>query len=88
MLNVKVLRDGKTVELQIIPQLIKDTMGYKQGQIGAGVQKSEIKIPQEYQKTVVYEPIPALGQAVYRTYDLSAMTLKSMGKMLNRLDWY
>lgn len=85
MLNVKVLRDGKTVELQIIPQLIKDTMGYKQGQIGAGVQKSEIKIPQEYQKTVVYEPIPALGQAVYRTYDLSAMTLKSMGKMLTGL---
>ena len=70
---------------EMVKQLIKDTMGYKQGQIGAGVQKSEIKIPQEYQKTVVYEPIPALGQAVYRTYDLSAMTLKSMGKMLTGL---
>lgn len=85
MLNIQVLRNDKTVELDIIPQVIKDNMGQRLGQIGAGVKSSQVSIPDDYKTTIVYAPIPAFIKAVERTYDLSIMTLKSLGKMLTGL---
>ncbi|WP_019518865.1 RIP metalloprotease RseP [Faucicola boevrei] len=85
MLTVNVLRADKTVTLDIIPQVVKDNMGHEYGQIGAGVKRSEVHIPDAYKKTVVYAPLPAMHQALNRTYDLSVMTVKSMGKMVTGL---
>lgn len=85
LLTIQVLRQNQTITLKIMPQAQKDTMGYRYGQIGAGVQKTEINIPEEYQKTVAYDPITAFGKSLEKTANLSVMTLKSMGKMLTGL---
>lgn len=85
MLNVQVLRNQQTVALDIIPQAVKNNMGERQGQIGAGVQASQVVIPDDYKTTIVYEPVPAFAKSLERTYDFSVMTLNSMGKMLTGL---
>ncbi len=85
LLSVQVERAGKLIELELIPQVHKDAMGNRYGQIGAGVKQSEIHIPAEYQKTIVYDPVTAIAKSAEKTLDLSIMTLKSMGKMLTGL---
>lgn len=84
LLNFTVLRNDKTVELEIMPQG-KKINGQSVGMIGAGLDPSvvnSIKAPAGYTTTIVYDPMTAIGKAVDKTYDMSAMTLKGMGKML------
>ncbi|MBX4378491.1 site-2 protease family protein, partial [Mycobacterium tuberculosis] len=68
--------------LKVMPQAKKDTMGNRFGQIGAAAAASKITPPPEYIKTIQYTPIQAVEKSVHQTVNLSAMTLKSMGKML------
>lgn len=82
LLDFTVLRDGKSVSLQIMPQGKKDTLGNQFGQIGAMVKAPEIVVPADYKTTVAYNPIQALGKSFQRTEQLAVMTLSSMGKML------
>ena len=83
LLTFNVLRDGKQVELQIMPQGKKDNLGNDYGQIGAMVAQSEIVIPDEYKTTVVYGPAESLVKSFEKTEQLAVMTLSSMGKMLS-----
>ncbi|PID37694.1 MAG: RIP metalloprotease RseP [Pseudomonadales bacterium] len=82
-LAISVLRDGKPVSLDIMPQGRKDKMGNEYGIIGAGVHVENITIPDSYKTTIQYDLVPAVGKSFEKTYDLSVMTLKSMGKMLS-----
>lgn len=82
LLNIDVMRNGQPVQLQIMPQAKKDVMGNRFGQIGAGAKPSEIKIPAEYQKTIQYDALTAIGKSAGQVVDLSKMTLRSMGKMI------
>ena len=83
LLTFNVLREGKSVQLQIMPQGKKDNLGNDYGQIGAMVAQSEIVIPDEYKTTVVYGPAESLVKSFEKTEQLAVMTLSSMGKMLS-----
>ena len=83
LLNFTVLRAGKTVQLQIMPQGKKDTLGNVYGQIGAMVAQSDIIIPDAYKTTVVYGAGEALIKSFEKTEQLAVMTISSMGKMLS-----
>ena len=83
LLNFTVLRDGKTVQLQIMPQGKKDNLGNDYGQIGAMVAQSEIVIPDAYKTTVAYGPGESLVKSFEKTEQLAVMTVSSMGKMLS-----
>ena len=82
LLNIRVMRNGQPVQLQIMPQAKKDVMGNRFGQIGAGAKPSEVHIPAEYQKTIQYDAFTAVGKSAAQVVDLSKMTLRSMGKMI------
>ncbi|WP_333614866.1 RIP metalloprotease RseP [Psychrobacter sp.] len=83
LLNFTVLRDGKQVQLSIMPQGKKDNLGNDYGQIGAMVAESEIVIPDAYKTTVVYGPGESLIKSFEKTEQLAVMTVSSMGKMLS-----
>ena len=83
LLDFTVLRDGKPIQLQIMPQGKKDNLGHTYGQIGAMVAETEIVIPDEYKTTVVYGPGEALIKSFEKTEQLAVMTVSSMGKMLS-----
>ena len=83
LLNFTVLRDNKSVELQIMPQGKKDNLGNDFGQIGAMVAQSEIVIPDDYKTTIVYGPGEALVKSFEKTEQLAVMTVNSMGKMIS-----
>ena len=82
-LSFTVLRDGKPVQLSIMPQGKKDNLGNDYGQIGAMVAQSEIVIPDAYKTTVVYGPGESLVKSFEKTEQLAVMTVSSMGKMLS-----
>lgn len=85
LLAFTVLRDGKSVNLNIMPQGKKDAQGNSVGKLGVGVAQdgiNKITIPDSYKTTIVYDPITAVGKSVNKTYDMSVMTLQAMGKML------
>lgn len=82
LLTFTVLRDGKSVELKIMPQGQDDGHGNSVGKIGVQVAYDGTQIPASYKTTIVYDPMTAVGKAVDKTYDMSVMTLKGMGKML------
>lgn len=85
MMQVDVLRAGMPVRLSIMPQG-KKIDGQLVGQIGASVANHDkISVPDEYKDTTHNSAPEALSQAVVKTYDLSVMTLKSIGKMLSGL---
>lgn len=83
LLDFTVLRDDKTVQLQIMPQGKKDNLGNNYGQIGAMVDQTEIVIPDAYKTTVVYGPGESLVKSFEKTEQLAVMTVSSMGKMLS-----
>jgi len=83
LLSFTVLRDGKPVQLQIMPQGKKDNLGNDYGQIGAMVAQSEIVIPDAYKTTVAYGPGESLVKSFEKTEQLAVMTVSSMGKMLS-----
>ena len=83
LLSFTVLRDGKQVQLSIMPQGKKDNLGNDYGQIGAMVAESEIVIPDAYKTMVVYGPGESLVKSFEKTEQLAVMTVSSMGKMLS-----
>ncbi|WP_352338099.1 RIP metalloprotease RseP [Psychrobacter sp. 16-MNA-CIBAN-0192] len=83
LLNFTILRAGKTVQLPIMPQGKKDTLGNTYGQIGARVAQADIVIPDAYKTTVQYGAGEALVKSFEKTEQLAVMTVSSMGKMLS-----
>lgn len=75
-------RDEATLTRTIIPKAVKKD-GRVIGQIGATVKHDgKVAVPDEYKMTVNHSMGQALLQALNKTYDLSVMTIKSMGKMV------
>lgn len=84
LLTFGVLRDGQHLDVQVMPRAVK--MDNRMvGQIGARVQQVDINMPDDYKMTVNNTPSQALQKAFTKTYDLSVMTLKSIGKMITGL---
>lgn len=71
----RVERDGKTVELQVTPALVRED-GVSFGRIGARVNLPPATVQ------VSYGAVDGLWRAVQKTWDMSTLTLRMMGKML------
>lgn len=81
MLSLTIERAGKTLTLPLMPQA-KNQHGMQVGYIGASVVQPKIVVPDDYKTVIKRTPAEAMEASLQRTYDLSVMTIKSMGKML------
>jgi regulator of sigma E protease len=73
-------RDGSRVTLTVTPQAT-EIEGKTVGYVGAGV-AVPTGLLDDYQVVVRYGAVEALGQAVGKTWDMSVMMLRVMGRML------
>ncbi len=85
VLNIDVLRAGKPVHLQVMPQGKRDDMGNVIGMLGVQSQAGQVVIPDEYKQILKYSPSEALWMAVDKTTQLSSMILDSIVKMIRGL---
>lgn len=82
-MNISVDRDGQSLEMQITPTRKLGDDG-EHGQVGA-----RVRVPDDFQQTwdswravEQFGPVAALGQALSKTWDMSVLTLRLLGKML------
>ena len=73
-------REGATVTLEVRPDLVQGAQG-PVGRVGAAVQVDEDAEAGDY-ATERYGPLAALGRAAGRTWEVSTLTLRMIGKML------
>jgi len=78
---VEVLREGSVLALDLRPDVVASDDGAV-GRIGAAVQVDEDAGAEHY-ATERYGPLAALGRAVARTWEVSALTVRMIGKMLS-----
>ncbi len=78
-ISVEVERAGQRMTLSLTPERVESN-GEVFGRIGAGVKLQEM--PEELQAFVQYGPVDALVQASIKTWDMSLLTLRMMGKMI------
>ncbi len=81
-LEMRVERDGREMMLTITPEARQqdgDTTGF----MGAGV--GSVNWPAEYQRTLSWGPLGAMGQALSRTGEMTSLTIGSIGKMITGL---
>jgi regulator of sigma E protease len=81
LLELEIDRGGDYQKLNITPKGVDGDDGERYGRIGAGVEISE-ELIKEYQAIVRYGPVEAVGHALTKTWDLSVLMLKMLGKML------
>jgi regulator of sigma E protease len=81
VLQLEIDRQGETLFLEVTPAEIKGEDGESYGRIGAGVEVPQ-DLMDDYQAIVRYGPLDALGHAVLKSWDLSVLMLKMLGKML------
>ena len=81
LLVFDIVRDGKPLQLKVMPKGKKDAAGTEYGFLGASAKIENYKIPTEYTQTVQYSPLTALGMAANQTWQLSVITVQAMGKM-------
>lgn len=84
-LVVQVNRGGRLIDLAVTPKAA-EVGGQTVGQIGVGQNQStspEFAASLERARVVVrYSPLKALGKAVSRTWEMSVLTVRMMGKLL------
>ncbi len=85
LLKIDVLRDNQVVQLQVMPQAKRDSMGNVTGMLGVQSDPGKITVPAEYKQTIQYGPVEALGMAFDKTAQLSSMILNSIVKMVRGL---
>ena len=84
-LKLDVLRNNQTISLTVKPDGQKDQSGKMIGVLGVQSQADKIQIPAEFKQTIQYNPAEAFVMAVEKTYQLSAMILNSIVKMIKGL---
>jgi regulator of sigma E protease len=78
---VEVERNGSNVLTQVTPELITDEQGESFGRIGVGYHVPE-EIRSQHLAEVKYGPVASLGHAVSKTWELSGLMLRMLGRML------
>jgi regulator of sigma E protease len=79
-LDLEVERNGNFISMVITPALIEED-GEAHGRIGASVHLPD-DLMEDYKAVVKYGPIEAVGQSLYKTWDLSLLMLRMLGKMI------
>ncbi len=85
LLKIDVERQGKTLQLQVMPQGKRDNMGNVTGMLGVQTKSQHVHVPDQYKQTIQYTPVQAFGKAVQKTGEISSMILNSMTKMVRGL---
>ena len=80
-ISVVVLRAGQNRRLELVPQRITNDAGDSIGRVGIVVYDDIIK-PNNLQATQSYSIGKALLKGVAKTYEMSIMTLRILGKMI------
>lgn len=81
MLAIQIERGGRRFEKSATPELVSDGNA-KFGRIGA---EGPAELRREYERmtiTVRYGPLEATAKAAHKVYDLSAFSLKMLGRMI------
>ncbi|GHC28755.1 putative zinc metalloprotease [Kushneria pakistanensis] len=81
-LEMRIERDGRDMMLTITPET-RQQDGVATGFMGAGV--GSVSWPSEYQRTLSWGPLGAMGQAFSRTGEMTSLTIGSIGKMITGL---
>lgn len=81
----EVLRNGRHVQLNLVPVAEKDNQGIVRGRLGIALKDQKYEVPAAYRQTIRLGPVDAFGAAVHKTGKLIAFTLESMGKMIRGL---
>lgn len=79
-LQMTIARDGQEFDVELTPEPVKSEQG-DVGRIGASVQIDK-SLYQSMMASHEYAPAPALVAAWDKTWDISGLTLKMIGKML------
>ncbi|MCU7880137.1 MAG: RIP metalloprotease RseP [Candidatus Thiodiazotropha sp. (ex Lucinoma aequizonata)] len=79
-LNLEVDRDGEIIPMDITPEIIEGK-GKRLGRIGASATVPD-NLMDDYRVVVKYGPVDAIGQSVTKTWDLSLLMLRMLGKMV------
>jgi regulator of sigma E protease len=82
-LNIKIMRNQQALELTLIPGISTLENGKTVGFVGAMVQPPVI--PDDFVTTLRYNPITALLKGAEKTWNMSVVTLDSIGKMIQGL---
>ncbi|MFY0641402.1 MAG: sigma E protease regulator RseP [Bermanella sp.] len=82
-LSIKVLRDGETQQVTLIPAVKTNEQGESFGFAGAMVKSPEL--PEDFVTTQRFGVFESVGKAAYKTWDMSVVTLESIGKMIQGL---
>ena len=80
-INVKVLRDEETLDLQIVPAAVVNDNEETIGWVGAWFSEQRID-PSQLRSVQSYHPGEAVLKSLVKTYDMSVMTLRILGKMI------
>jgi len=79
ILQVKIVRDGQPLTLQVIPEKITHN-GKIVGRLGVA-HKAGASYPKDMRVTHGYNVLESIPRALSRTWDFSVLTLKMMGKI-------
>ncbi|MEO5572974.1 MAG: RIP metalloprotease RseP [Gammaproteobacteria bacterium] len=79
-IELRVTRAGEPLNLEVRPASIA-TKGATIGRIGAAP-AMPTEIPESLRAVVHYSPLEAVGAAIVKTWDISALTLRMLGKMV------
>ncbi|MCC9000992.1 MAG: RIP metalloprotease RseP [Candidatus Contendobacter sp.] len=79
--SVRIERDGVEQVLEVIPDLRENARGAQVGFIGAIADVPD-DLAQSLQVVVRYGPLDAVGAAFGKTWDMSLLTLRMLGRML------
>ncbi|MEW8053379.1 MAG: sigma E protease regulator RseP [Candidatus Thiodiazotropha sp.] len=79
-LDLEVDRNGDYIAMSVTPLKIEGD-GESYGRIGASVNVPD-DLMDDYRAVVKYGPIDAIGQSLYKTWDLSLLMLRMLGKMI------
>ena len=79
-LAIEVERDGKQLELMLTPEAA-EVGGQTVGRIGIMETQSQA-VADRSQVTVQYPPVAAFGEALKRTWSMSVLTVRMMGKLV------
>ncbi|MEJ2608551.1 MAG: sigma E protease regulator RseP [Candidatus Thiodiazotropha sp.] len=80
-LALEIDRTGETISLQITPIAADAKDGKSFGRIGAGVVVPE-GLMDDYRTIIRYSPLDAIGPSLTKTWDMSVLMLRMIGKMI------
>ena len=81
-MQLLVKRNGATLSLTAIPDVIQEDGKPAIGRLGILADPVSVKFPEEMIRELQYGPVDAFGRALSKTQDFIGLTLTAMGKMI------